>query len=101
VQVLPTKFVVGKDGKVAMAIVGDQEDDARLAAGLARAGVAVDAATAARGEQQAAAEAKQRDDEAKRLAGNLPPSFFPMLGSIAHGQEAPDFALVRPDGRML
>ena len=101
VQGLPTKVVIGKDGKVALAIVGDQENDGRLAAGLARAGVGIDAAAIARGEQQAAAEAKQRDDEAKRLAANPPPSFAPMFGSIARGQEAPDFALVRDDGRML
>jgi peroxiredoxin len=98
VQGLPTKFVIDKDGKVALAIVGDQENDGRLAAGLARAGVGVDAATAARGEQQAAAEAKQRDDEAKRLAANPPPSFFPTFGSIVRGQDAPDFALAGVDG---
>ncbi|MFN9705783.1 MAG: TlpA family protein disulfide reductase, partial [Planctomycetota bacterium] len=51
--------------------------------------------------QQAAAEAKQRDDEAKRLAANPPPSFAPMFGSIAHGQEAPDFAMTTRDGKSI
>jgi peroxiredoxin len=41
VQGLPTKFVIGKDGVIALAIVGDEEGDERLAAGLARAGVRV------------------------------------------------------------
>ena len=100
-QGLPTKFVIGKDGVIALAIVGDEEGDERLAAGLARAGVTVDAAAQARGEAQAAAAAKRAADERQRLADNPPPSFYPSFGSIAHGQDAPDFALAAADGRII
>jgi peroxiredoxin len=98
VQGIPTKFVVGKDGKIALTMVGHEEGDARLAAGLARAGVTVDPATARRGEEQAAAEAEREAEERQKRAANPPPSFYPQFGSIAHGQEAPDFSLVGRDG---
>ncbi len=98
VQGIPTKFIVGKDGVITLAMVGHTEDDARLEAGLARAGIAVDPATQKRGEQQVADAEKREAEEQKKRAANPPPSFYPQFGSIAHGQDAPDFTLVGADG---
>ncbi len=99
VQGLPTKFVVGKDGVITMSIVGHSDDDVRFEAALARAGVPIAADVARRGEEQAAEAQKREEAERKRRAANPPPSFFPQFGSIAHGQEAPDFSLVGADGK--
>ena len=99
VKGIPTKFVIGKDGIIAMAMVGHTDDDARLEAGLARAGIQVDVATKARGEEQAAASAAKAAAEAKRLADNPPPPFYPTFGSIKHGEPMPDFTLVGTDGK--
>ena len=49
---IPTQFVIGRDGKIAAALVGYSDGDARLEAGLARAGIKVDPAVAAKGEAQ-------------------------------------------------
>ena len=100
VQGIPTKFVVGRDGMITMAVVGhDGDDDVRFEAALARAGVPVEASVAARGEEQAAAAQKRDEEEQKRRAANPPPSFFPQFGSIAYGLDAPDFSLVGADGK--
>ena len=52
VQGIPTQLILTGDGKVAETLVGYSEGDARLEAALAKAGVKVDAATAAKGEKQ-------------------------------------------------
>jgi thiol-disulfide isomerase/thioredoxin len=52
VSLIPTQFVIGKDGKVVAALVGYSEGDVRLEAALAKAGIQVDAATVAKGEAQ-------------------------------------------------
>ena len=98
VQGIPTKFVVGKDGVITMAIVGHSDGDTRFEAALARAGVPVDAATQKRGEEQASDAAKAEAEEQKKRAANPPPSFYPQFGSIPHGKDAPDFSLVGKDG---
>ncbi len=49
---IPTQYVIGKDGKIVASLVGFSEGDARLEAALAKAGVKVDAATLAKGEEQ-------------------------------------------------
>jgi thiol-disulfide isomerase/thioredoxin len=49
---IPTQFVIGRDGKIVFSLVGYSEGDERLAAALARAGVKVDPAAAAKGEEQ-------------------------------------------------
>ncbi len=98
VQGIPTKFVVGKDGVITMAIVGHSDGDTRFEAALARAGVPVDAATQKRGEEQASDAAKADAEEQKKRAANPPPSFYPQFGSIPHGMDAPDISLVGKDG---
>jgi thiol-disulfide isomerase/thioredoxin len=49
---IPTQFIIGRDGKIAAAVVGFRDGDAKLEAGLARAGIKVDPAIAAKGEEQ-------------------------------------------------
>ncbi|MEQ1632479.1 MAG: redoxin family protein [Planctomycetota bacterium] len=99
VKGIPTKFVIGKDGVITMAMVGHTDDDARLEAGLARAGVKVDAAVAEAGEKQATLAAAREAAEAKRLADNPPPPFYPTFGSIKHGEPMPDITLLGTDGK--
>ena len=98
VQGIPTKFVVGKDGVITGAIVGHSDGDVRFEAALARAGVAIDAETTKRGEEQTADAAKRDAEEQKKRAANPPPSFYPQFGSIKHGEDAPDITLVGKDG---
>ena len=48
---IPTQFIIGRDGRIAAVVVGYSDGDARLEAGLARAGIKVDSAAAAKGEE--------------------------------------------------
>ena len=98
---LPTKFVIGKDGKVALTMVGYEDGDRRLEAGLARAGVSIDPATAKAGEAQAEKQAKEDAARAAEAAANPPPPFWPQFGSIKAGEAMPDFTLIGPDGAEL
>ncbi|MFO1055246.1 MAG: redoxin domain-containing protein [Planctomycetota bacterium] len=96
---LPTKFVIGRDGNVALTMVGNENDDLRLEAGLARAGIAIDAAIASKGEAQSAAEMREAKARAAEAAAHPVPSFFPVFGSIKAGDAMPDFTLVDADGK--
>ncbi len=96
---LPTKFVIGKDGKVVMAIVGSEDGDVRLEAGLARAGVAIDATVAKRGEEQALKAEKEEAARIAEAAANPRPPFMAQLGSLKSGGAIPDCALVGTDGK--
>ncbi len=49
---IPTQFVIGRDGKIANALVGYTAGDVRLEAALAQIGVKVDPAVRARGDEQ-------------------------------------------------
>ena len=49
---IPTQFIMGRDGKVVAALVGYSKGDVRLEAALAKAGIKVDPAVAATGEEQ-------------------------------------------------
>ncbi len=49
---IPTQFVIDRDGKVVVVLVGYSKDDVRLEAALARAGIQVDPAVVATGEEQ-------------------------------------------------
>lgn len=95
---LPTKFVVGKDGKVAMAIVGSEEGDVRLEAGLARAGLPIDADVSKRGEAQAEKADKEDAARAAEAAATVRPSFVPRLMGHKCGDVMPDFPLLGADG---
>lgn len=52
VKGIPTQFVIGRDNKISAVLVGNQKDDLRLEAGLARTGVQVDSTIAEQGETQ-------------------------------------------------
>ncbi|MBL8730772.1 MAG: redoxin domain-containing protein [Planctomycetes bacterium] len=94
---LPTKFVIGRDGKVLMAMVGAETEDWRLEAGLARAGLTIDPEIARKGEEQGAAIAKEEAERAAAAAKR--PSFWPVFGSCKAGDEVADFTLVDADGK--
>ena len=97
---LPTKFVIGRDGKVALAIVGWEPGDVRLEAGLARAGLKIDAAVVAKGEAHIQRVAEEAVREAAEAAKRPPqPSFFPSLMGMHCGTPVPDFQLVGADGK--
>ncbi|MFO1076210.1 MAG: redoxin domain-containing protein [Planctomycetota bacterium] len=96
---LPTKFVIGRDGKIAMTMVGAEAEDWRLEAGLARAGIAIDAAIAEKGEAQWKKLAKEDAERAAEAARR--PSFWPVFGSIKAGDTAPEFTLLDGDGKGL
>jgi thiol-disulfide isomerase/thioredoxin len=96
---LPTKFVIGKDGKVVSAIVGSEDGDARLEAGLARAGLTIDATLAARGEEQARKAAKEDAARAAEAAAHPPMPFMPQLGGLKSGAAVADVTLVGMDGK--
>lgn len=51
VRGIPTQFIIGRDGKIVKTLVGYSTGDTRLEAALARAGIKVDAAAAAKGEE--------------------------------------------------
>jgi len=51
VKGIPTQFIIGRDGKIAAVLVGYGDGDTRLEACLARVGIKVDAAAAAKGEE--------------------------------------------------
>ncbi|MEZ6017676.1 MAG: TlpA disulfide reductase family protein [Planctomycetota bacterium] len=101
VQGIPTKFVIGKDGKIALTIVGHDDGDVRLEAGLARAGVAIDAAVVAKGEAQVAAAAREDARRAAEAAANPRPFFYPGFGGVNAGAPLPDFQLAQADGSRL
>ncbi len=92
---LPTKFVIGKDGKVAAGIVGHSKGDQRLEAALGRAGISMAAEAVEAGEQQFAAAAKEA---AARAAEPPRPPFYPVFGSVRAGDAVPDFSMLGADG---
>ncbi|MBK8099634.1 MAG: redoxin domain-containing protein [Planctomycetes bacterium] len=96
---LPTKFVIGRDGKIALGILGLETDDRRLEAGLARAGVAIDDATATAGEAQVKAVAERLAREAAERARRPTPAFFPAVMRLQHGDPLPACTLLDADGK--
>jgi hypothetical protein len=52
VRGIPTQFVIGRDGKIVAVLVGYEKEEVRLEAALAKAGLKVDPAIRARGEEQ-------------------------------------------------
>ena len=52
VRGIPTQFVIGRDGKIVAVLVGYEKEGVRLEAALAKAGLRVDPAIRARGEEQ-------------------------------------------------
>lgn len=99
VEGIPTQFVIGRDGKIVGANVGNETGDARTEALLARAGVKVDAALVAKGEEQIAKAAKQTQERAAAAAAR--PPFSVTIGTLKEGAFAPDFDFVDSAGKSV
>jgi thiol-disulfide isomerase/thioredoxin len=99
VEGLPTKFVIGKDGRIALTIVGLEADDVRLEAGLLRAGVPIDAAVGKRGEEQVLKVAKEDAEAAAEAAAHPPLPFFVEFGALKAGAPLPAFTAIGADGK--
>jgi peroxiredoxin len=98
VSLLPTRFVIGRDGKVALTLVGHQDEDRRMSAGLARAGIAVDPAIAAAGEAQIEESARAAAARAAEASARKQPLFFPAFGELKPGTVLPELGLIGADG---
>jgi thiol-disulfide isomerase/thioredoxin len=98
VQGIPTQFVIGRDGKITGVIVGNGgKDDARTEAALAAAGVKVDPATLAKGQEQIAKAAAA--DRERAEAAKIPrPPFYTGFGKLKAGERPGDVTVNRPDG---
>ncbi|MGH7997279.1 MAG: redoxin domain-containing protein, partial [Opitutaceae bacterium] len=100
---IPTQFVIDRRVKIAATIVGYDEGDARLESVLARLGVPVAPAIAARGAaqfKQDAAEEAREAAEAKADGGH--PQKLPIysnFGGMKAGAPVPDFTATGPDGK--
>ena len=100
---IPTQFVIGRDGKIVAAIVGNGgETDTRAEGALALAGVKVAAETAAKGKAALTAAAEQeikRAAAAAETAKNPPAPFRESFGKLKAGEAAGDFTAQGPDGQ--
>ncbi len=93
---IPTQFVIGRDGQVTGAIVGNGgAEDARTELALARAGVKVDEAILARGRAQLAKSAAAQAAAAKQPRAPFRESY----GKLKAGQALPDFTVLTPEGK--
>jgi len=107
---LPTKFVIGRDGRIAAVVVGSgisgmPRPDARTEVALAALGVKIDAAVIDLGRRQIAkfeeyqADYKARESAAAAAEAAHPrPPFQTGLGRLKAGEILPDFTALRPDG---
>ncbi len=101
---IPTQFVIGRDGVIVAAIVGNGGDgDTRTEGALAKAGVKVDAAVAAKGAEALAADiAKRKASEAAAAdeVVNPKPAFRENYGKLKKGEPvAVDIPLQTVDGQ--
>ena len=109
VQGIPTQFIIGRDGVIKAVSVGNEPGDLRLEAGLAKAGVKVDAATLAQANQfekeLAEKEAKAAEELAKaapEIAKAAEEAKKPMhteFGSLKAGDTIPPFTVTGADGK--
>lgn len=99
---IPMQFIIGRDGKIALTILGNGgEDDARAEAALASLGVKVDDAIVAKGKKQiaeAAEEEKVRAAAAADAEKNPPPPFREDFAQLKAGSPAPEIELLQLDG---
>ena len=97
VEGIPTQFVIGRDGKIVGANVGNETGDVRTEALLARAGVKVAAALIAKGEEQIAKADKESKERAATASAR--PPFSTVIGTLKEGAVAPDFDFVDATGK--
>ncbi len=98
---IPTQFVIGRDGKIAAALVGNNgKDDARAEAALASVGVKVDPAIVARGRQQLADAADaEKERAAAAIEAAKKPQFRESYLRTANGQTLPEVTVENADGK--
>ncbi len=92
VEGIPTQFVIGRDGRIVGANVGNKAGDVRTEALLARAGVKVAAALIAKGNEQIAQ--TDKESQARAAAAATRPPFSTVIGTLKEGAVAPDFDFV-------
>ena len=97
VQGIPTQYVIGRDGKIVGANVGNEKGDVRTEAMLARAGVTVAAALVATGDEQIAK--AEKEAQASAVAAAARPPFGTVIGPLKEGSVAPDFDFVDAAGQ--
>jgi thiol-disulfide isomerase/thioredoxin len=105
VEGIPTQFVIGRDGKIAGVIVGNEGDgDARTEFALAVAGVKVDDAIVAKGRGQVAnAEAAAKANAAAALAEmqKTRQPFSESFGVLNAGDPVPEAEVAQLDGTIV
>ena len=92
VQGIPSQFVIGRDGRIAGVVVGNEgREDARTELALSLAGLKVDEATVAKGRAQAA----KAEEQEKALAAEEArrPPFLEDFGELKSGDKVPDLTL--------
>lgn len=99
VEGLPTKFVVGRDGKIKGTVVGYDPGDVRIEVGLAEAGIKIDPAIVEQGKKQIAKQVAEEAQRAAMRAANPAPKFMIRIGKHASGDALPDFTMEGPDGK--
>jgi peroxiredoxin len=109
VQGIPTHFVIGRDGMIKSMAVGEEPGDLRLEAGLAKAGVVVEAATLAQANQYVKELAEKEAKAAEEFAHSAPErakaaeeAKKPMhteFGSLKVGDAMPPFTVAGADGK--
>jgi peroxiredoxin len=104
VKGIPTQFIIDRDGVIRAVAVGNEPGDMRLEAGLAKCGVAVDAATLAQADQFAKAlaekETKVAPERAKAAAFAAMPTHAE-FGSLKTGDALPPFTVTGVDGKAV
>lgn len=101
VEGIPTQFIIGRDGKIAGALVGYEKGDERAAAVLAKAGIKVDPELVTKGVAQLKRDAEEEVKQAaaaKELAKHPRPPFEENFGRMKAGDTLPDFTVQTGDG---
>lgn len=100
---IPTQFIIGRDGKIAATLVGNNgKDDARAEAALASVGVKVDPAVAERGRQQLAdAIEAEKERAAAAIEAAKKPQFRESYLRTAHGAPLPEVTVEDADGKAV
>ncbi|MFO1449610.1 MAG: redoxin family protein [Opitutaceae bacterium] len=90
---IPTQFVIGRDGRIAAAIVGNGgAEDARTETALASVGVKVSDEIVAKGKKQLADAAEREKARAAEAAEAVnKPQWRERYGKLAVGESVPDF----------
>jgi len=100
---IPTQFIIGRDGKIAATLVGNNgKEDARAEAALASVGVKVDPAVAARGRQQLAdAIDAEKERAAAAIEAAKKPQFRDSYLRTANGAPLPEVTVEDAAGQAV